>query len=73
MFLIRISCKKKTVIIKHLIEAIGSFELDIINVSHVTINTSILTTVLAEVPKHIVFNISNNFIYSAIYEGFAFQ
>lgn len=50
-FLISISCKKETGIIKQLIEAIGSFELDIITASHVTINTSILTTVLAEVEQ----------------------
>lgn len=51
IFLIRISCKKETGLITNLMEAIESFEIDIVNASHLTINAAILTTVLAEVEK----------------------
>lgn len=51
IFLIRISCKKETGLITNLMEAIESFEIDIVNASHLTINAAILTTVLGEVEK----------------------
>lgn len=51
IFLIRKSCKKETGLITNLMEAIESFEIDIVNASHLTINAAILTTVLAEVEK----------------------
>jgi len=47
-FLVRISCKKEPGAVTHFLEALESFELDIINASHITLKTCILITVLAE-------------------------